>query len=163
MSDKPVHFLEPDVFKLVVQHTPLISLDLVVKDSTGRVLLGLRNNRPAHGCYFVPGGRIAKNETLTAAFKRLCKVELGLDYELAQAQYLGLYEHFYPDSALDEAISTHYVVNAFSIQLDVEGEALSLPTDQHNQYLWLSEQELLAREDVHLHSQWYFMDGVGVK
>lgn len=127
----------------------------------GKVLLGHRNNRPAQGYYFVPGGRVAKGEALVAAFARLCKVELGFSYDIDNAQYLGLYEHFYPDSALDTAVSTHYVVNAFSIQLDVKGEALSLPTDQHNQYLWLSEQELLAREDVHLHSRWYFMDGVG--
>lgn len=163
MSVKPATFLEPDVFATVVANTPLISIDLVVKDIQGRVLLGHRNNRPAKGCYFVPGGRIAKDEPLKDAFARLCKVELGLSKAMSDCKYLGLYEHFYKDSALSEDISTHYVVNAFIVQLDVAGEELSLPLDQHDQYLWLSEAELLARDDVHLHSKWYFMDGVGIR
>ena len=58
---------------------PLISIDLLVQNEHGEYLLGLRNNRPAQGYWFVPGGRVLKNETLDGAFKRLTFEELGIE------------------------------------------------------------------------------------
>ena len=66
-------FLSQEVFTTVIDSTPLISIDLVVENEHGELLFGLRNNRPARGFWFVPGGRILKNETLDAAFERLTK------------------------------------------------------------------------------------------
>jgi colanic acid biosynthesis protein WcaH len=153
-------FLPAKVFKQVVDATPLVSIALVVRDAAGRVLLGKRNNRPAQGFWFVPGGRIVKNERLADAFKRLSKNELGLELYKEQANYLGLYEHFYEDSIFTD-ISTHYVVNAFEV---IVGAAdLDLPDEQHNDYRWFDEAELLQDETVHLHTKWYFMSGAGVK
>jgi colanic acid biosynthesis protein WcaH len=51
-------FLDDTTFKTVIASTPLISIDLVVKNTKGEYLLGYRNNRPAQGFWFVPGGRI---------------------------------------------------------------------------------------------------------
>lgn len=156
MSDT---FLAPDEFRLILDSTPLISIDLIVKNSDGRVLLGKRLNQPAKGYWFVPGGRVLKNERLDAAFLRLSEAELGVKVDINSASYLGLYEHFYDDSALSHAISTHYVVNAFVIELS---EPLSnLPIEQHSDYRWLSENELLNTNDVHDHTQWYFMNEKG--
>ena len=70
--------LPPDLFKRVVELTPLVSIDLVVRDESGRMLVGLRANRPAQGYWFVPGGRVGKNETLREAFDRLTGAELGV-------------------------------------------------------------------------------------
>jgi colanic acid biosynthesis protein WcaH len=39
-----------------------VSVDLVLVRDGREVLLGLRTNRPAQGSWFVPGGRILKNE-----------------------------------------------------------------------------------------------------
>ncbi|MDO6565297.1 GDP-mannose mannosyl hydrolase [Amphritea sp. 1_MG-2023] len=152
-------FLAPDEFKLVLDSTPLISIDLVVKDSDGKVLLGKRLNKPAKGYWFVPGGRVLKNERLEAAFARLTEIELGIKLNINSAHYLGLYEHFYHDSALSDVVSTHYIVNAFVIELS---EPLSsLPVEQHSDYRWLNENELLNATDVHDHSKWYFMNEKG--
>ena len=67
-------------FLEVVDRAPLVSIDLAVRDAKGRVLLGKRTNEPAKGCWFVPGGRIHKNERLDAAFRRICLDELGKQY-----------------------------------------------------------------------------------
>jgi colanic acid biosynthesis protein WcaH len=56
-------------FKRVIQHVSLFSNDLLVKNEAGRFLLGLRTSAPAKGCWFVPGGRSYKGETLPAAFE----------------------------------------------------------------------------------------------
>ncbi len=162
-------YLDNDTFAKVIDATPLISIDLVVRNANGQILLGLRTNRPAQGFWFVPGGRIYKNESIESAFKRLTKAELGVEISIANAKYLGLYEHFYNDSVFGsgsdaKSISTHYVVNGFEIVLpvlDSEHTFHTLPKDQHEDYRWLTEAELLAAPNVHVHSKWYFNKNIG--
>jgi colanic acid biosynthesis protein WcaH len=160
--------LNDATFKTVIDSTPLISIDLVVRDSSGRVLLGQRLNPPAQGFWFVPGGRILKNESLSAAFQRLTLDELGIKIDIVDARYLGLYEHFYGDSIYTDEfkgvdISTHYVVSGFEVVI-TSAENLTtntLPAEQHGAYQWFSEEELMDSEKVHVHSKWYFDKGKG--
>lgn len=147
-------FLDNNTFETVIDSTPLISIDLVVKNQQGQSLLGFRTNRPAQNYWFVPGGRIQKNESMKNAFTRLCQNELGLTYTIAQATFLGPYEHFYDDSVFGEHVSTHYVVLGYEITVD-EFE-LSLPTAQHSRYQWFDVNSLLKQNNVHQHSKWYF-------
>ncbi|SFG92090.1 GDP-mannose mannosyl hydrolase [Neptunomonas qingdaonensis] len=150
-------FLSDEQFRTVVDLTPLISLDLIVKNQQGEILLGMRNNRPAQGFWFVPGGRVLKDETLAAAFLRLTQAELGIAIEMQQARHMGLYEHFYPDSIFGDKITTHYVVNAFELVLDTPLAALPehLPKLQHSDYAWWLVSDLLAADVVHMHTKWY--------
>lgn len=78
----------------------------------------MRNNRPAQGCWFVPGERIMKGERLDAAFRRLTKEELGIACEWDRAQFVGLFEHHYEDSVFGEELRTHYVVLDHALELD---------------------------------------------
>src|SRR5690606_28466627 len=78
----------------VVRSTPLISIDLIVEHERGEFLLGKRTNRPAQGFWFVPGGRVQKDETLTDAFERLTLAELGLQLPMAAGQFYGVWQHF---------------------------------------------------------------------
>jgi colanic acid biosynthesis protein WcaH len=54
-------------FLEVISRTPLVSIDLVIRDSKNRILLGRRVNEPARGKWFVPGSRILKDESLDDA------------------------------------------------------------------------------------------------
>ena len=143
-----------DTFKSIIEYTPLISIDLVVLNKKEQVLLGCRNNRPAQGFWFVPGGRIQKDETMSNAFKRLTLNELGVEFELHQAEFIGPFEHFYNDNVTGESFSTHYI--ALGYRLLVDESALLLPTEQHSQYTWMDMDELLSHPNVHKHSRWYF-------
>lgn len=147
-------FLDNKSFETIIDSTPLISLDLVVKNKQGQALLGLRTNRPALNWWFVPGGRIQKNESMSVAFSRLCLNELGLALSIEQAKFIGPFEHFYPDSVFGENVSTHYVVLAYEITVDAT--ELSLPTEQHSEYQWFDIKALKEQSRVHKHSQWYF-------
>jgi colanic acid biosynthesis protein WcaH len=77
----------------VIQRTPLVSIDLVARDSDSRMLLGLRMNEPAKDTWFVPGGRILKDESLDDAFTRITRSELGIECLRSQACFLGLFTH----------------------------------------------------------------------
>ncbi|MCK7598400.1 GDP-mannose mannosyl hydrolase [Microbulbifer sp. CAU 1566] len=142
-----------DTFKTVVSSTPLVSIDLVVRNGAGEVLLGQRLNRPAQGYWFVPGGRIVKDESMAQAFLRLTEEELGVAVPIGEAEFLGPYEHFYSDNFSGEDFSTHYVVLGYALTLDIPLE--SLPVQQHGNYRWWPECELLADASVHRHSKWY--------
>ncbi|MGM2776575.1 NUDIX domain-containing protein, partial [Bacillus cereus group sp. Bce015] len=84
--------------------------DLIIRNSCNQVLLGLRTNRPAQGFWFVPGGRIGKDETFEQAFLRLTQLELGYPIPLNEASFLGPYQHLYSDNFSGTDFSTHYVV-----------------------------------------------------
>lgn len=143
-----------NTFKTIIENTPLVSIDFVVYNQKGEVLLGKRNNRPAQGCWFVPGGRIKKDELMSAAFKRLTKNELGVEFNISQAELIGPFEHLYVDNVSGEDFSTHYI--ALGYRLIINDSLLSLPTEQHNQYIWLPETELLKHPNIHKHTLWYF-------
>ena len=148
------HKLPAAVFKAVVQATPLISIDLIVRNQHGQVLLGQRVNRPAQGFWFVPGGRIYKDETMAAAFTRLTHEELGLQATLAEARFLGPFEHFYADNVFDSDFSTHYVVLGYALSVG-ELDLQALPASQHQRYRWFTTTEILHNPEVHVHTQWY--------
>lgn len=147
-------FLDNETFSTVIASTPLVSIDLVVQNSAGDVLLGERLNRPAQGNWFVPGGRILKNESLSAAFARLTLAELGKAFSIEQATLQGPYDHFYTDSVFGDTPSTHYVAIAYRLTIH---EALALPPEQHSAYRWFSIPALLAHEHVHPNTKAYFL------
>lgn len=64
-------------FVELVRALPLVSVDLVLVRDRREVLLGLRTNRPAQGSWFVPGGRILKDEKRADALTRVAARELG--------------------------------------------------------------------------------------
>ncbi|WP_276641981.1 GDP-mannose mannosyl hydrolase [Siccibacter turicensis] len=149
-------FLSQQDFATVVRSTPLISIDLIVENERGEFLLGKRNNRPAQGFWFVPGGRVQKDETLAAAFERLTQAELGKGYVMGDGEFYGVWQHFYDDNFSGTDFSTHYIVLGF--RLKVTQADLRLPDEQHNDYRWQTPEALLAGNDVHDNSRAYFLD-----
>jgi len=143
-----------ETFKKITASTPLISIDLIVRNKLGQVLLGKRNNRPAKDYWFVPGGRVLKDETLEQAYKRLVKDELGTSQ--TNAKFLGVYQHFYDESIISDNVSTHYIVLAYELNFTSNEFFEQLPKEQHNEYKWFDLNELLSNEKVHKHTKWYF-------
>ena len=140
----------------IIEATPLVSIDLVIRNPSNKVLLGKRNNRPAMGYWFVPGGRIFKNETINQALKRISEVELGQDLSTKAPSLLGAYDHIYEDNFLNvKGINTHYVVLAFVIALQQEIEVKS--DEQHTELKWWEIDKLLQDQTVHQNTKVYFI------
>ncbi|NJA05332.1 GDP-mannose mannosyl hydrolase [Methylococcaceae bacterium WWC4] len=145
--------LDKQAFLNVVDLTPLVSIDLVIRSETNAILMGERLNEPAAGYWFVPGGRIFKNETLEQAFRRITRAELGIELEISQGQLLGGFTHLYDTNfAKAPGIGTHYVVLAYQLRLPLS--LAQLPNAQHSGYRWLGEHDDLSR--VHANSLAYF-------
>lgn len=143
-------------FLRVVRDAPLVSIDLIVHDRAGAVLVGLRTNPPAKGFWFVPGGCIYKDERKTDAFARIARAELGLELAEREARFLGVFEHLYPDNAGElPGFGTHYVVLGYEVRLS---ESLTtLPDAQHSAYRWLTPDVLCADNQVHPNTKAYFL------
>ena len=126
--------LDVQTFKAVIENTPLVSIDLCLV-CNGQILLGKRRNDPLKGRWFTPGGRIHKNETWQDALLRIAEAELGLSgIAVEDFALMGMWDHFYSNSALDQNTSTHYV------NLPHYEEFQSKPQitldDQHDEFKW---------------------------
>jgi colanic acid biosynthesis protein WcaH len=154
---KPGQWLEPKDFEHIVRLTPLVSIDILVRSPDDRVLVGRRRHEPAKNTLFLPGGRITKNETRAAAFQRLTRDELGIEKRIEDARFLGVYDHIYPANRFEKkGFGTHYVVLGY--ELELSAPLTALPADQHGEYLWLTEAELLASSEVHQCTKNYFRE-----
>ena len=63
-----------------------------------------------------------------------------------KSKFIGVFEHFYDDSVVGEKISTHYINLAYKLKVNDLKEILKT---HHSEYIWVSKEELLARDDVH--------------
>ena len=151
----PGQRLAPEDFDNAVRLTPLVAIDLLVRTPDRRILVGRRRNEPAKGQFFTPGGRITKNETLAAAFRRISLAELGAEKRIEDARFVGVFEHFYPTNNHEVAgFGTHYVVLAYELTAAVH--ELPLPEDQHGEFAWLTVAEVLRCPEVHSNVKAYF-------
>lgn len=141
-------------FRQLIKEAPLVSIDFVVRDETGNILLLRRKTNPAKGFFFVPGGRIFKNESKEAAAARISKRELGAAVNLTEARFIGVFDHVYEENRFDEeGYGTHYVALGYEIR---KNEHTRITDDEHDEWVWLSEADLLNRSDVHQYTKNYF-------
>jgi colanic acid biosynthesis protein WcaH len=147
-------------FQQAVAALPLVSVDWVLTNPAGELLVGQRLNAPARGAWFTPGGRIRKGEPLAAALRRVAAEELGLAEERAatlarRGELMGAWDHFYPDAAFTPTVPTHYVNLPYAARLtEAEVKALQLPVgEQHGHWQWLPLAS--AAERVHEHVKPY--------
>ena len=147
--------LDDSIFAGIIASTPLVSIDLIVWNKSAEVLLGKRQNRPAMGYWFVPGGRIRKNERLCEALKRIAQGELGLT--ATAGKLLGAFDHFYDDNTFGTpGFGTHYV--ALGYELTISADTPIIQDAQHTDFKWWNVDALLLSEEVHPNTKLYFSD-----
>lgn len=149
------HPLTPEDFATLVRLGPLVAIDLILRDPSDCVLVGMRTNRPARGSWFVPGGMIRKNERLDDAFLRILHGETGLTLPRSAARLIGAFDHIYPDNRFGEpGYNTHYVTLGHELRLAERPEIRI--DDQHSAISWMPICDLLAAENVHDNTKAYF-------
>jgi len=144
--------LDKSTYYDIIKLTTLTSIDLIFIYNY-KILVGLRNNNPAKGTYFVPGCRTGKNELITDGIIRVAKEEVGLDIDPNNAQLLGVFDHIYNNNFKDNTFGTHYIVSAYLIELDIE--PVLLKDNQHSCLNWLTFEELINMESVHQYTKNY--------
>jgi colanic acid biosynthesis protein WcaH len=146
---EPVSWIPDDVWADIVAHMPVPSVDLVVDCADG-VLLARRQNEPASGEWFVPGGRVKKGEPIRETVSRVAREELGIDVSIQTE--LGTYDHFYETADMKDAGGKHYVAHGYRVTPDSEVIELD---DQHDDSDVFSTDDL---PDLHPYVEAYLTD-----
>jgi ADP-ribose pyrophosphatase YjhB (NUDIX family) len=74
----PSKGLPDEVFYYVSETTPLVNVDLLIKDENGRTLLAWRDDQYAGQGWHVPGGIVRFKETLEARIQKVAETEIGI-------------------------------------------------------------------------------------
>ncbi len=84
-ANTPEKGLPQDVFYLISRLTPLVNVDLLIKDKDSRVLLAWRQDQFAGAGWHIPGGIVRYKETLEQRIKQVALTEIGqeVDYNPA--------------------------------------------------------------------------------
>lgn len=69
--------LPEDIFYYISSVTPMINVDLLIKDENGRILLSWRNDQYAGCGWHLPGGIVRFRETLETRLKKVAETEVG--------------------------------------------------------------------------------------
>ncbi len=79
----PKEGLPQEVFYFVSQLTPLINVDLLVKNKAGQTLLTWRHDRFYGPAWHIPGGIIRFKETIEDRIRKVAESELGCSVRFA--------------------------------------------------------------------------------
>ncbi len=115
------------------------------------------------GVWFTPGSRILKNEAYFDCLRGIVWSELGLINEYAnQARFMGIWDHFYDNSAFSEIVSTHYVHLSHYICFQKKPNLIS--DQQHIEMLWFDLSEVAQDSNFHEYmracASWLIANGV---
>ncbi|MES2372507.1 MAG: NUDIX domain-containing protein [Bacteroidota bacterium] len=150
--------LDSNSFKCILKNTNLFAFDLILQDQNDKILLGLRRNKPAKNFWFVPGGRVYKNEALIDGLKRILINETGLTIEdIFNVRIHGLYDHLYPDNFFEDAsFNTHYIICC--LKADIKSGKCIKKDEQHTGLSFFSPEQIQTDNTIHQFTKNYFLD-----
>ena len=79
--ENPKDGLPDEIFYFLSEVTPLVNVDLLIKDENGRALLSWRNDNYSGKGWHIPGGIIRLKETIIDRLEKVAFEELGTEVE----------------------------------------------------------------------------------
>jgi colanic acid biosynthesis protein WcaH len=125
-------FIDQELFDQILQHMPIACVDVAIVYN-GCVLLVRREDAPARGQWWVPGGRVVKGETMRQTARRKAREEVGLDCHVGPIIHTA--ETIFPDGP--RGIPVHSINACFLLYPthDSAGPAVKLDT-HHAEWRW---------------------------
>ncbi len=74
----PKEGLPEEIFYFISRNTPLVNVDLLIKDEKGRTLLAWRDDKYCGKGWHIPGGIIRYKEKLETRIQKVAKKEIGI-------------------------------------------------------------------------------------
>lgn len=128
-------FLSDEDYYKFLSTMPIVCVDcLVRRKSDGKYLLVKRKNEPLKDLYWVPGGRLHKNEKLVDAVKRKMKEEIGVDVEILK--HIGYFEEFFEKTEQNAQGGVHSISMVYLVEPKSEDIKLD---DQSDDWGWFEK------------------------
>ncbi len=125
LPEKQTDFLPAKLFNKIMKSLPIVSVEALIITHEGLLLLR-RNNKPAKGEWWLPGGRIHKGEPMLDALHREVKEETAL--KLTSCRLIDVYSRVFPER---HDITIAYLCNC-------EGSRVTL-NEEHSEYGFFSQ------------------------
>lgn len=133
MENGQKKFIPQSLYKNILKNIPIVCVDVVIVRGN-KFLLGKRVNEPAKGEWWVPGGRVLKNETLKKAAARKIKEEVGIKINQPDLKYLMTGEIFF------KATSRHMIGVVFLVRINKhQVKQINFGDYQHSQIAWFDK------------------------
>lgn len=100
----PSEGLPDELFYYVSRITPLVNVDLLIKDENGRTLLSWRDDQYCGKGWHVPGGIVRFKETLETRVKKVAETEIGVNISFDTIP-VAVNQFIYPD----RDIRSHFI------------------------------------------------------
>lgn len=110
------------LYDQIVRSIPISSVEAIIPKNNSLLFLK-RNNSPARGRWWFPGGRIRKGETLEEALYREVNEETGL--ELIESKFVNVYSRIFDER--------HDITIAYLCKCKEDKIVLN---DEHSEYIY---------------------------
>src|SRR3989344_8353561 len=115
------------LYREILRNMPICCVDIVIKSENG-ILLVYRKNEPAKDTWWLPGGRIYKNEKMEDAVLRKSFEETGLKVKIKKQ--IGAYETIFDKNPFDNSFGVHsinicFVVEALNHEAKLDNQSSS--------------------------------------
>lgn len=130
-----MEYIPDKLYKEILNAVPFVCADIVIKDGNS-FLLAKRKNKPAQGQWFLPGGRVLKNEKLADAALRKMQQETGLSGKIEKL--LGVDETMFQDGPYSESVHS---VNVVFLATPTTSKDAVVLDEQNDEYRWYTHIE----------------------
>ena len=133
-------YIEQSKYNEILKLMPIVCVDLgIMKDN--KIFLAKRNNEPCKGQWYIPGGRVIKNEELKDTAHRKALEETGLDCTIHNL--LNIETAIYTTGINN--IPTHNVNICFKATIKTGDVILN---SENSEYMWVTKEES-KKYDLH--------------
>ncbi len=130
------YFLSKEEFDYIYSKVPRLTIEIILKNDEGKILLTKRAIEPCIGQWHLPGGTVAFGESLKAAVLRVAKRELSIKVkESINVGYIEYPSHYL--AGLDYPVGIVFEVISFAGQVKLNQESQNsgwfnhLPKNMH--------------------------------
>lgn len=135
------NFIDQQLYDQILRHMPIACVDVAIVFNGG-VLLVKREDAPARGQWWVPGGRVIKGETMRETARRKAREEVGLECHVGPIIHTA--ETIFADGPRD--IPVHSINACFLLYPTHDGGSLSVRLDgHHGEWKWVER----ITDDLH--------------
>lgn len=110
-------WVEPELYRKIVQRVPVACVDLIIEAPDGRYFLVKRKNEPLREEWYVVGGRILLGESAGQAAVRKLFEEVGIRAEADDLTFVGYTEDVFDKNPFDDERPYHTVTFVFAVRL----------------------------------------------